>query len=88
MYWAFEVRITPEGSKLISASEYFILSRGVTAAVDITTDKRRLIGYFFVPIVDVIQNALEARGTGGNYHFAASTDIKLQRRLVCISQKS
>ena len=84
----FEVRITQEGSKLISASEYFILSHGVTAAVDIKTDKRRLIGYFFVPIVDVIQNALEARGTGGNYHFAATTDIKLERRLVCISQKS
>jgi len=55
------VRIIPEGSKLINASEYFILSRGVTAAVDITTDKRRLIGYFFVPIVDVIQNALDVR---------------------------
>ena len=51
------MRITLEGSKLISASEYFILSQGVTAAGDIKTDKRRLIGYFFVPIVDVIQLA-------------------------------
>ena len=52
----------------------------MTAAVDITTDKRRLIGYFFVPIVDVIQNALEARGTGGNYHFAPTTDAKIGKK--------
>ena len=59
--WAFEVRITPEGSKLNDGSEQFTLRPGMTAAVDITTDKRRLISYFFAPIVDVIQNALEVR---------------------------
>jgi len=33
----------------------------MTAAVDITTDKRRLISYFFAPIVDTMQGALGER---------------------------
>ena len=59
--WAFEVRITPEGSKLTNGSEQFILRPGMTATVDITTDKRRLISYFFAPIVDTISSALGER---------------------------
>ena len=59
--WAFEVRITPEGSKLTNGSEQFALRPGMTAAVDITTDKRRLISYFFAPIVDVLQSAMGER---------------------------
>lgn len=59
--WAFEVRITPEGSKLTNGSEQFARRPGMTAAVDITTDKRRLISYFFAPIVDTIQGALGER---------------------------
>lgn len=59
--WAFEVRITPEGSKLTNGSEQFTLRPGMTAAVDITTDKRRLISYFFAPIVDVLQSAMGER---------------------------
>lgn len=59
--WAFEVRVTPEENKLTNGSEQFTLRPGMTAAVDITTDKRRLISYFFAPIVDTIQNALGER---------------------------
>jgi hemolysin D len=33
----------------------------MTAAVDITTDSRRLISYFFAPIVEVVQQALGER---------------------------
>ena len=59
--WAFDVRITPEGRKLTNGSEQFVLRPGMTAAVDITTDKRRLISYFFAPIVAAIQSALGER---------------------------
>lgn len=59
--WAFEVRITPEGSKLTNGSEQFALRPGMTAAVDIKTDKRRLISYFFAPIVETVQSALGER---------------------------
>ena len=56
--WAFEVRITPEGNKLTNGSEQFTLRPGMTAAVGITTDSRRLISYFFAPIIDTISSAL------------------------------
>ena len=59
--WAFEVRITPEENKLTSGSEQFSLRPGMTSAVDITTDKRRLISYFFAPIVRTVQSALGER---------------------------
>lgn len=59
--WAFEVRITPEGSNLTNGSEQFPLRPGMTAAVDITTDKRRLISYFFAPIVQILYLSLGER---------------------------
>ena len=59
--WAFEVRITPEGSKLTNGSEQFTLRPGMTATVDIITDKRRVISYFFAPLVDTFQAALGER---------------------------
>ena len=59
--WAFEVRITPEGSKLTNGSEQFTLRPGMTAAVDIITDQRRLIAYFFAPIVDTLSKSLGER---------------------------
>jgi hemolysin D len=59
--WAFEVRITPAVSMLTNGSEQFTLRPGMTAAVDITTDKRRLISYFFAPVVSVVQSALGER---------------------------
>ena len=59
--WAFEVRITPDDKKLTNGTEQLTLRPGMTAAVDITTDKQRLISYFFAPIVDVVQDAREER---------------------------
>ena len=59
--WAFEVRITPGENKLTSGAEQFALRPGMTATVDITTDSRRLISYFFAPIVDIISSALGER---------------------------
>lgn len=59
--WVFEVRITPEGNKLRNGPEQFTLRPGMTASVDITTDSRRLISYFFAPIVDTISSAIGER---------------------------
>lgn len=59
--WIFEVRITPETSRLTSGAESFALRPGMTAVIDIETDQRRLISYFFSPITDVIQSALGER---------------------------
>ena len=56
--WAYTVRIAPEGSALIHGAEQHRLRVGMTSSVDIVTDKRRLISYFFAPIVDTIQSAL------------------------------
>ncbi|OOZ35617.1 HlyD family type I secretion periplasmic adaptor subunit [Solemya velesiana gill symbiont] len=59
--WAFQVRVTPKASKLTNGPTQFALRPGMTAVVDITTDKRRLISYFFAPIVDTIHSALGER---------------------------
>ena len=59
--WAFEVRNTPEGRKLTNGSDEFALRPNMTASVDITTDKRRLISYFFAPIVDAVLSAISER---------------------------
>jgi len=59
--WSFEVRITPQENKLMSGSDQFALCSSMTASVDITTDKRRLISYFFAPIVDAVFSALGER---------------------------
>ena len=59
--WAFEVRIMSDENKLTSGSEEFALRPGMTGTVDITTDKRRLISYFFAPIVETIQKSLKER---------------------------
>ncbi|MDA8648069.1 hypothetical protein N9L40_03995 [Rhodobacteraceae bacterium] len=59
--WSFEVRITSQENKLISGSDQFAIRPSITASVDITTDKRRLISYFFSPIVDAVFSALGGR---------------------------
>ncbi len=59
--WSFEVRITPDESEMISGLDKISLLPGMTAVVDITTDKRRLISYFFAPIVDTVNSALGER---------------------------
>jgi hemolysin D len=59
--WSFEVRITPQENKLMSGSDQFALCSSMAASVDIATDKRRLISYFFAPIVDAVFSALGER---------------------------
>ena len=59
--WSFEVRITHQENKLISGSDQFGLRPSMTTSVDISTDKRRLISYFFAPIVDAVFSALGER---------------------------
>ncbi|MCY3683664.1 MAG: HlyD family type I secretion periplasmic adaptor subunit [Gemmatimonadetes bacterium] len=59
--WAYQVRVTPETGELKNGPAQFALRPGMTAVVDITTGKRRLISYFFAPIVDIIQSALGER---------------------------
>ena len=59
--WAFEVRIAPDEPKLRNGDATYPLRPGMTATIDITTDKRRIITYFFAPIVETIQSALGER---------------------------
>jgi hemolysin D len=59
--WAYDVRIKPLENRLTSGSYHFVLRSGMTANVDVTTAKRRLITYFFAPIVETIQSALGER---------------------------
>jgi len=59
--WTFAVRVTPDGKHLISGSSQFNLRPGMTAKIDVTTGDRRLISYFFAPIVDTMQSALGER---------------------------
>ena len=59
--WSFEVRITHQENKLMSGSDQFGLRPSMTTSVDIATDKRRLISYFFAPIVDTVFSALGGR---------------------------
>ncbi|MBF2758853.1 MAG: HlyD family type I secretion periplasmic adaptor subunit [Ectothiorhodospiraceae bacterium AqS1] len=59
--WGFEVRISPEEPVLRKGDQVFSLKPGMTATIDVTTDKRRIITYFFAPIVETIQSALGER---------------------------
>ncbi|EFO28652.1 putative toxin secretion transmembrane protein [Roseibium sp. TrichSKD4] len=59
--WVFEVRVTPAENKLTEGQQEFAIRPGMTAVVDITTDKRRIISYFFEPILEKIQSALGER---------------------------
>jgi len=59
--WAYDVRIKPLENRLTSGSYHFVLRSGMTANVDVTTAKRRLISYFFAPIVETVQSALGER---------------------------
>jgi hemolysin D len=59
--WAYIVRITPDQSFLTAGPDNFPLRPGMTATIDVTTDERRIISYFFAPIVGTIQNAMGER---------------------------
>ncbi|WP_299410528.1 HlyD family type I secretion periplasmic adaptor subunit [uncultured Roseobacter sp.] len=59
--WGFVVRVTPDKAFIETSSDRFLLRPGMTATIDVTTDKRRIISYFFAPIVRTIQNAMGER---------------------------
>lgn len=56
--WGYAIRVTPDKTYLVVDGTRHPLKPGMTATVDVTTDERRLISYFFAPIVGVIQDAL------------------------------
>lgn len=59
--WAYEVRIGGLVPDELEQGEILELKPGMTSMVDITTGERRLISYFFAPIVDTVQSALGER---------------------------
>ena len=59
--WVFVVKVTPGQNFLESGSNRYLLRPGMTASIDVTTDTRRLISYFFSPIIETVQSALGER---------------------------
>lgn len=59
--WAYIVRITPDQAFLSAGNDSYSLRPGMTATIDVTTDKRRIISYFFAPILRTIQDAMGER---------------------------
>ena len=59
--WGFVVRVAPETNYLSAGNERFHIRPGMTATIDVTTDERRIITYFFAPIVRTIQDAMGER---------------------------
>lgn len=59
--WGYRVRISPDASELIAGAERLPLRPGMTATVDVTTGKRRVISYFFAPIIRTIESSLGER---------------------------
>lgn len=59
--FGFNVRIAPETPYLETSSNSYALRPGMTTTVDVITGKRRLISFFFAPIVKVLQESLGER---------------------------
>lgn len=59
--WGYRVRISPSSFELIFGADKFPLRPGMTATVDVTTGKRRIISYFFAPILRTIENSMGER---------------------------
>lgn len=59
--WGYVVGIRPLSTFIDDKHERFPIRPGMTATIDITTDKRRIISYFFAPILQTIQSALGER---------------------------
>lgn len=57
----FFVRVTPESTVLSTAQGDFPLSAGMTAQLDAITGDRKLISYFFAPILRTVQDSLGER---------------------------
>ncbi|WP_395173510.1 HlyD family type I secretion periplasmic adaptor subunit [Roseibium alexandrii] len=59
--WAYVVRIKPDVAFLQVGADTFPVRPGMTATIDVTTDSRRIISYFFAPIFKTIQDAMGER---------------------------
>lgn len=59
--WGYIVRVQPDAAFLLAGGDQFPLRPGMTATIDVTTDTRRIISYFFAPIVRTIQDAMGER---------------------------
>ncbi|XAT58968.1 HlyD family efflux transporter periplasmic adaptor subunit [Rhodobacteraceae bacterium IMCC1335] len=56
--WAYIVRVKPHSRYLKSVNYLHKARPGMTGRIDIITDKRRLISYFFAPIIEVLQKSI------------------------------
>lgn len=59
--YVFVARVTPDGEYLVTPLGAHRLRAGMTARVDVVTGDRRLISYFFEPIVRAVQESLGER---------------------------
>ncbi len=59
--FGFVVRVKPETLKLETISSSYAIQPGMTSTVDVITGDRRVISYFFAPIVKVVQESLGER---------------------------
>jgi hemolysin D len=59
--WSYIVRIAPDQAYLTVGEDRFSLRPGMTATIDVTTDDRRIISYFFAPIVRTNEDAMGER---------------------------
>lgn len=59
--WGYRVRVSPDSPVLLVGIDTFFLKPGMTATVDVTTGTRKLISYFFAPILRTLNNALGER---------------------------
>lgn len=59
--WGYQAIIVPDTPELLHAGRSFALRPGMTASVDVTTADRRVLSYFFAPIIATLQRALRER---------------------------
>lgn len=59
--WVYAVRLQPEQSSIAVGDRMAAFSPGMTATVDVITGERRLISYFFEPILKALQDSFGER---------------------------
>lgn len=59
--FGFTIRVTPETTHLENLGTIHAIQPGMTAVVDVITGERRIISYFFAPIVKTVEESLGER---------------------------
>lgn len=59
--WVYSVSITPDAFTIGAGDQARNIRAGMTGWIDIKTDRRRIISYFFAPILKTVQGALSER---------------------------